>query len=107
MEQFPRWGLTTILSYNLMLMKFIIRRHISHLLQLSLVHLVRIELTTSDSIFCYSAQRSPHELQMHLNGVPDETRTHDSYIKSVVFYQLNYRHRKRWQYSKAIAKPVF
>lgn len=37
MEQLPRRGFTTILSHDLMSMKFIIRRHISHLLQFSLV----------------------------------------------------------------------
>lgn len=51
MEQFPRSGLTTILSpsigtcdvYEIRFMKFIVRRHISHLLQLSLVHLTGLE----------------------------------------------------------------
>ena len=47
MEQLPRRGFTTILSHDLMPMKFIIRRHISHLLQFSLVRILRLELTSA------------------------------------------------------------
>ena len=109
MEQLPRRGFTTILSHDLMPMKFIIRRHISHLLQFSLVQISRLELASApykEAALTICAIPAFQKEVMAISigyrqakefiGATRGIRTFDFRLIKMILYQLSYWHRKRF-----------